>query len=87
MLEKLQTRDQWNDNRLISSIKVFKDFNNVDEAEREYYKVLAKRIKILNPKFQLSGFYHPYKAQKKGELLLLPVGTCLATYALCKYLK
>ena len=41
-----------------------------------------KRIKLLPPEPQLSDFYHPSQVQKNGELLLVTVGTGLATYAL-----
>ena len=51
----------------------------------EYYRVFAKKIKPLPP--ELSDFYHPSETQKSGELLFVAVGTCVATYALYKYLK
>ena len=43
---------------------------------------LQKRIKLLPPEPQLSDFYHPSQVQKNGELLLVTVGTGLATYTL-----
>ena len=61
--------------------------NNADEAMLEYYRVFAKQIKPLLPEPQLSDFYHPAGAQKNGELLIVAVGTGIATYALYKYLK
>ena len=61
--------------------------NNVDEAVFEYYRVFAKRIKLLPPEPQLPDFYHPSETQKNGELLSVTVGTGIATYALYKYLK
>ena len=33
--------------------------NNVDDAILEYYRVLAKKIKLLPPEPQFSDFYHP----------------------------
>ena len=61
--------------------------NNVDEAMLEYYRVFAKQIKPLPREPQLSDFYHPSEVQKSGELLFVAVGTGIATFALCKYLK
>ena len=61
--------------------------NNVDEAMLEYYRVFAKQIRPLPPEPQLSDFYHPSEAQKKGELLFVAAGTGIKTCALYKYLK
>ena len=61
--------------------------NNVDETMLEYYRVFAKQIKSLPPEPQLSDFYHPSEAQKNDELLFVTIGTGIATYGLCKYLK
>ena len=61
--------------------------NNVDVAILEYYRAFAKKIKPLPPELQLSDFYHPSDEQKNGELLLVAVGTDIATYALYKHLK
>ena len=48
---------------------------------------LQKKIKPLAPESELQDFYHPSKNQKNGELLFVAVGTSIATYPLCKYLK
>ena len=61
--------------------------NNVDEEMAEYYRIFAKNIKPLPPESELPDFYHPSKNQNNGELLLVAVGTGIATYPLCKYLK
>ena len=53
----------------------------------EYYRVFAKKIKLLPPEPELSDFYHPSEVQKNGELLFVAVGTGIATYALYSYLK
>ena len=53
----------------------------------EYYRVFAKKIKLLPPEAELSDFYHPSEVQKNGELLFVAVGTGIATYALYNYLK
>ena len=60
---------------------------NIDDAMLQYYRVVAKQIKPLPSVPQLSDFYHPSEAQKNGDLLLVAVGTDIATYALYKYLK
>ena len=60
---------------------------NVDEAMLEFYRVFAKKIKPLPPKPKLSDFYYPSETQENGELLLVVLGTGVATYAMCKYLK
>ena len=44
-------------------------------------------MKPLPPERELSDFYHPPENQKNGKLLLVVVGTGIATYALYKYLK
>ena len=61
--------------------------NNGDEAMLEYYRVFSKQIKPLPPEPYLWDFYYPSEDQKNGELLFVAVGTCLATYALYRYLK
>ena len=61
--------------------------NDTNEAMLEYYRIFAKKIKPSPPEPQLSDFYHASEAQKIGELLLVAVGTGIATYALYKYLK
>ena len=53
----------------------------------EYYRVFAKKIKLLPPEPELSDFYHPSEVQKNGELLFVVVGTGIPTYALYKHLK
>ena len=60
---------------------------NVDEAMLEFYRVFAKKIKPLPPTPKLSDFYYPSETQENGELLLVVLGTGVATYAMCKYLK
>ena len=97
-LERLQrARDEWNEDRIKrldfinkrlrekNEAKVY--IKNVDEAMLVYYQVFAKQIKPLPPEPQLSDFYHRSETQKNGELLFVTVGTVIATYALCKYLK
>ena len=97
-LEKLQrARDKWNEDRLkrldfinkrlqkANKAKVY--ISNVDDAMLEYYRVFAKQTKPLSPEPQLSDFYHPSESQKNGELLFIALGSGIATYALCKYLK
>ena len=97
-LERLQkARDEWNEDQMKRLDFINKKLreknearayiNNVDEAMLEYYRVLAKQIKPLSPEPKLSDFYHPSESQKNGELLFFAVGTGIATYALCKYLK
>ena len=61
--------------------------NNIDEAILEYYREFAKQIKPMPPESRLSDFYHPLEGQKNGELLLVTVGTGIATYALYKHLR
>ena len=41
----------------------------------------------LPPEPEISDFHLPSEEQKNGELLFVVVGTGIATYALCKYLK
>ena len=53
----------------------------------EYYRLFAKKVKLLPHEPELSDFYHPSENQKNGELLFFVVGTGIATYALYKYLK
>ena len=97
-LERLQrARDEWNEDRMKrldfinkrlrekNEPKVY--IKNVDEAMLVYYRVFAKQIKPLPPESQLSDFYHRSEIQKNGELLFVTVGTVIATYTLCKYLK
>ena len=97
-LKKLQrARDEWNEDRMKrldfinkrlrekNEPKVY--IKNVDEAMLVYYRVFAKQIKPLPPESQLSNFYHRSEIQKNGELLFVTVGTVIATYTLCKYLK
>ena len=97
-LEKLQrARDEWNEDRMKRLDFINKRLretnearayiNNVDEAMLEYYRVFTKQIKTMPLKPQLSDFYQPSGAQQNGELLFVTVGTCIATYALYKYLK
>ena len=97
-LEKLQrVRDEWNkdqmkrldfiNKRLREANKAKVYISNVDDAMLEYYRVFAKQIKPLPPKPQLSDFYQPSESQKNGELLLIALGSGIATYSLYKYLK
>ena len=97
-LKKLQReRDEWNrdrmkrldfmNKRLPERNEARAYIKNVDEAMLEYYRVFPKKIKPLPPEPELSDFYHPSEVQKNGELLFVAVGTGIATYALCKYLK
>ena len=97
-LEKLQrVRDEWNEGqmkrldfinkRLREANKAKVYISNVDDAMLEYYRVFAKQIKPLPPKPQLSDFYQPSESQKNGELLLIALGSGIATYSLYKYLK
>ena len=96
--EKLQrVRDEWNkdrtkrldfiNKRLREQNRARAYINNVDEAMEEYYQIFAKQIKPLPPELELSDFYHPSGTQKNDELLLVGVGSGIATYALYKYLK
>ena len=97
-LKKLQrARDEWNKDRIKRLAFINKRLreknetrtyiNNFDEAILEYYRVFAKQINPLPPKPELPDFYHPSENQKNGQLLFVAVGTGIATYALCKYLK
>ena len=97
-LEKLQrVKDEWNEDqmkrldfinkRLREANKAKVYISNVDDAMLEYYRVFAKQIKPLPPKPQLSDFYQPSESQKNGELLLIALGSGIATYSLYKYLK
>ena len=97
-LEKLQrAREEWNRDRvkhldLINKRQRERNearayIKHVDEAMFEYYRVFAKKIKLLPPEPELSDFYHPSEVQKNGELLFVAVGTGIATYALYNYLK
>ena len=61
--------------------------NNVDEAMLEYYREFSKEINPLPPEPELPDLYHQSENKKNGELLLVVVGTGIATYALYKYLK
>ena len=53
----------------------------------EYYRLFAKKVKLLPHEPELSDFYHPSENQKNGELLFVVAGTSIAIYALCEYLK
>ena len=97
-LEKLQrVKDEWNEDqmkrldfinkRLREANKEKVYISNVDDAVLEYYRVFAKQIKPLPPEPQLSDFYQPSESQKNGELLLIALGSGIATYSLYKYLK
>ena len=46
VLEKLQTRDQWNDNRLISSIKVF-----VERIKQEHTSTMLMKQNLITIKY------------------------------------
>ena len=46
VLEKLQTRDQWNDNGLISSIKVF-----VERIKQEHTSTMLMKQKLITRKY------------------------------------
>ena len=46
VLEKLQTRDQWNDNGLISSIKVF-----VERIKQEHTSTMLMKQKLITIKY------------------------------------
>ena len=72
-LEKLQrARDEWNEDqmkrldfinkRLREKHDASVYIKNIDEAMLEYYRVVAKQIKLLPPVPQLSDFYHPSEA-------------------------
>ena len=50
----------------------------------QYYQVFTK---ALLSQAQLWDFYHPSARHKNGELLLVTVGTVLASYAIHKYVK
>ena len=97
-LEKLQrARDEWNEDRMkrldfinkrLREAQAARAYiNNADEAMLEYYRVFAKKIKLVPPEPQLSDFYHPSEAQKNGELLFVVLSTGIAIYALYKYHK
>ena len=47
----------------------------------KYYRVFAKQIKPLPPEPLLSDFYYQSEAPQNGQLLLVAVGTGIATYA------
>ena len=97
-LQKLQrARDEWNRDRIKrldfinrklreqNEAKAY--INNVDEAMLEYYREFSKEINPLPPEPELPDLYHQSENKKNGELLLVVVGTGIATYALYKYLK
>ena len=90
--EKLQkARDKWNDDRMKRTDFINKRLREKNEA-RTYISnvdeaILAKKIKPLPPKPQLSDFYHPSETHKNSELLFVAVGIGVATYALYEYLK
>lgn len=46
VLEKLQTRDQWNDNGLISSIKVF-----VERIKQEHTSTMLMKQNLITIKY------------------------------------
>ena len=97
-LEKLQrARDEWNKDRMkrldfinkrLRETQAAKAYiNNTDEAKLEYYRVFAKKIKLLPLEPQLLDFYHPSETKENGELLFVAVGMGIATYTLYKHLK
>ena len=97
-IERLQrARDVWNEDRMKRLDFINKRLreknearayiNSVDEAMLEYYRVFANQRKSLPSEPQLSDFYHPSEDHKNGELLFVAVGTGIATYTLCRYLK
>ena len=94
-LKKLQrARNKWNEDRMKRLDFINKRLheknearaciNSVDEAMPEYYRVFAKKNKVLATRAQLSGLYHPSGTHKNDELLFATVGTGIATYALYK---
>ena len=91
-----KARDEWNkervkrldfiNKRLREQQDARQTISNLEDGNREYYRVFGRKIKPLPKEPVLTDYYHPSKSQKKGEIAFIIGGTTLVSYLAFRYL-